>query len=129
MAERIVIPVEDKNGLEAHIAQHFGRSPYFVVVDLDEKGAVSNVETQANTGEHLGGFGHPHENILALKPNVVIAFDMGPRGLQILKNAKIKVLKAEQSTVEGVITAFRTGALKELTGGCEHAHHQYHHGH
>jgi predicted Fe-Mo cluster-binding NifX family protein len=129
MAKRIVIPVEDRNGLESHIAQHFGRAPYFAVVDLDEKCAVSNVETQANTGEHLSGFGHSHENILTLKPNVIVAFGMGPGGLQNFKNAKIKVLKAEQSTVEEVIAAFRTGALKELTGGCEHAHHQYHHGH
>ena len=41
MAKRIVIPVEDKLGLEAHVAQHFGRAPYFAVVDLDEKGQVA----------------------------------------------------------------------------------------
>ena len=37
MVKTIVIPVEDKSGLEAHVAQHFGRAPYFAVVTLDEK--------------------------------------------------------------------------------------------
>ena len=41
MTKRIVIPVEDKSGLEAHVAQHFGRAPYFAVVDLDEKESSS----------------------------------------------------------------------------------------
>ena len=112
MTKRIVIPIEDESGLESHVAQHFGRAPYFAVVDLDKSGKISNVETQANTGEHLGGYGHPHENILTLKPNVIIA--------------KIKVLKAEQNTVKEVIAAFGADSLKELTGGCEHAHHHNH---
>lgn len=126
MAERIVIPVEDKNGLKSHVAQHFGRAPYFAVVDLDENGEVSHVETQANTGEHLGGVGHPHENILNLKPNVIIAFGMGPGGLQSFTNANVRVLKAEQNTVEENVVAFRAGTIEELTGGCEHAQHHHH---
>jgi len=126
MTKRIVIPIEDESGLESHVAQHFGIAPYFAVVDLDKSGKISNVETQANTGEHLGGYGHPHENILTLKPNVIIAFGMGPGGLLSFKNAKIKVLKAEQNTVKEVIAAFRADSLKELTGGCEHAHHHNH---
>ena len=128
MTERIVIPVEDEKGLKAQIAQHFGRAPYFAVVNLDDKGTIINVETHANTGEHMGGFGHPHENIQTLEPNIIIAFGMGPGGLQSFKNAKTKVLKAEQNTVEEAIAAFRTGKLKELTAGCEEAHHQHHRG-
>ena len=123
MSEKIVIPVEDKTGLKSKVAQHFGRAPYFVVIELDENGEVSNIKTQPNTGEHMGGVGHPHENILNLKPNVVIAFGMGPGGLQSFTKARIRVLKAEGDTVEKNITSFREGTLEELTAGCEHAHH------
>jgi predicted Fe-Mo cluster-binding NifX family protein len=123
MTKRIVIPIEDESGLDSHVAQHFGRAPYFAVVDLDKNGKISNVGTQANKGEHFGGHGHPHENILTLKPNVIIAFGMGPGGLASFKNARIKVLKAEQNTVQEIIAAFKADSLKELIGGCEHAHH------
>ena len=44
MKARIVIPVAGENGLDSRLAEHFGRAPYFAVVDLDEKGEVSKVE-------------------------------------------------------------------------------------
>ncbi len=126
MAKRIVIPVEDESGLEAQVAQHFGRAPYFAVVDLDENDQVLSVKTEPNTGEHMGGTGHPHENLLALKPDVIIAFGMGPGGLHSFQNAGVTVLKAEDATVKETINSFKAGKLTELAGGCEHAHHHEH---
>ena len=40
MTKRIVIPAEDNSGLEAHLAQHFGRAPYYTIVDLDENNQI-----------------------------------------------------------------------------------------
>ena len=62
MTDRIVIPTEDQNGLNASLAEHFGRAPYYTVVDFDEKGEVSNVKTVPNVSEHAGGMGvaRPH---------------------------------------------------------------------
>jgi predicted Fe-Mo cluster-binding NifX family protein len=126
MKTRIVIPVENQDALEAPIAEHFGRAPFFVVVDLDEKGKVASVKTEANTGEHQGGTGHPHENLLALKPNVILACGMGPGGLASFQNAGVNVLKATAKTVQEAVTQFKAGKLEKLTGGCEHAHHHTH---
>ena len=126
MKTRIAIPVENQDGLEAPIAEHFGRAPFFAIVDLDEKGKVASVKTEANTGEHNGGTGHPHENLLALKPNVIVARGMGPGGLASFQNAEVNVLKATSKTVQETITQFKAGNLEKLTGGCEHAHHHTH---
>jgi predicted Fe-Mo cluster-binding NifX family protein len=126
MTKKIAIPVENQDGLDAKIAQHFGRAPYYAVVELDEKGQISQVETEANTGEHMGGTGHPHENLLALKPDVIIACGMGPGGLQSFQNAGTTVLKAEGDTVKEIINSFKMGKLKELMSGCEHAHEHNH---
>ena len=126
MTKRIVIPVEDKLGLEAHVAQHFGRAPYFAVVELDEKGQAVNVKTEPNTSEHVGGTGHPHDSLLAFKPDIIIAFAMGPGGLQSFQNAGVTVLKAVDATVKETLNSFKAGKLAELVGGCEHAHHHEH---
>jgi predicted Fe-Mo cluster-binding NifX family protein len=126
MKTRIVIPVENEDGLEAPIAEHFGRASFFAVVDLDEEGKVVFVKTEVNTGEHHGGTGHPHENLLSLKPNVIIAYGMGPGGLASFSNAGVDVLKATAKTVEETITQFKAGKLEKLTGGCEHAHYHPH---
>ncbi|MFB3888972.1 MAG: NifB/NifX family molybdenum-iron cluster-binding protein [Candidatus Bathyarchaeia archaeon] len=122
MTTKAVIPAENDSGLNARLAEHFGRAPYFVIVDL-ENGKVTSVTTVPNTGEHVGGVGHPHEKLLALKPDVVIARGMGPRGLQSLHDACIKVLKTNAPTVKETVAAFQQGKLTELESGCEHAHH------
>jgi predicted Fe-Mo cluster-binding NifX family protein len=126
MIKRITIPVENQDGLEAKVAQHFGRAPYFAVVELNEKNQVAKIETKANTGEHIGGTGHPHENLLALKPDVIIAYAMGPGGLQSFQNAGVTVLKATEDTVKANVNSFKEGKLQELMGVCEHAHEHHH---
>lgn len=123
---RVIVPVrEDQKGLDAKIAEHFGRAPCFVVVDFDENGEVSDFKTVANVGEHAGGAGQAHDHILELKPNALIVYGMGPRGLNTFQSAGVAVLKANASTVSEVIAAYKEDSLQELTVGCEHAHHHH----
>jgi predicted Fe-Mo cluster-binding NifX family protein len=121
---RIVIPTADESGLNSQLAEHFGRAPYFAVVDLDEKGEVSSVRTSQNTGEHAGGMGQAHDNVFELRPNAIIVYGMGPRGIQGFQDRGVAVLKATASTVRGVIAAYKEGRLQELTEGCHEAHHK-----
>ena len=123
MTDRIIIPAEDQNGLNARLAEHFGRAPYYAVVDFDEKGEVANVKTVANVSEHAGGAGYAHDHIVELKPNAIIVYGMGPRGLSTFQSAGVAVLKANANTVSEVVAAYKEDKLQELTEGCEHAHH------
>ena len=119
---RVIIPVEDQKALNSPVAAHFGRAPYFAVVDFED-GKIKVLKFEANRGEHFGGTGHPHEILLALKPSVIVAQGMGPGGLQSFRRAKIIVLKAVGGTVKEVMQNFKEGKLSELEVGCEHAHH------
>jgi len=123
LTDRVIVPVEDQKGLNARLAEHFGRAPYYAVVDFDENGKVANVETVPNVGEHAGGMGYSHDNILEYQPKAIIVYGMGPRGLMSFQNAGVAVLKANANTVGEVVAAYREDKLQELTEGCEHAHH------
>ncbi len=123
MADRVIIPTENQQGLNARLAEHFGRAPYYTIVELDEKGEVSNVKTVPNVGEHAGGMGYAHDHILTYKPTALIVYGMGPRGLMTFQSAGVAVLKANADTVNKVIAAYKNDELPELTEGCEHAHH------
>jgi len=123
MKTTVIVPVSDKNGLNARIAEHFGRAPFYAVVALDEDGKVENAETLENKGEHFGGEGCMHDNILERKPNAIITCGMGPRGLSGFQEAGVAVLKANADTVKDVIAAYNDNKLQELTEGCHHAHH------
>ncbi len=124
MNVRIVIPVVDETGLNARLSEHFGRAPYFAVIELDEEGQVTNQRTAPNESEHFGGAGRTAHNILQLKPDAVITYGMGPRGLNAFQNIRIVVLRANANTVREIIDAYNNEELEELTEGCHVARHQ-----
>jgi predicted Fe-Mo cluster-binding NifX family protein len=122
MGERLVIPTLDGEGLQAQVSEHFGRAPYFTVVDLNEQKEVLRVEVVANSGAHFGGQGHPTEGILAQHPQVVITRGMGPRAFQEFAEARVVVLQSNAVTVEEAIATYREGRLQKFTEGCDHHH-------
>jgi predicted Fe-Mo cluster-binding NifX family protein len=124
MNMRIVVPVSDERGVDARLSQHFGRAPYYTIIDLDEAGHVISERTIANTSEHFGGVGHPPDRILQLQPKALVTYGMGPRALRIFQSAKVAVLRTNAYTVRDVVRAYKNNELEELTQGCQHAQHQ-----
>jgi len=120
---RIVVPVSDERGTDAQLSQHFGRAPFFVVIDLDSEGNVVGQETVANRSEHFGGVGTPPELILRLKPTALVTYGMGFKALNIFQDAGVAVLRTEANTVREVIKEYNNNELQELTEGCHHARH------
>ena len=106
MTVRIVIPTLNEGGLDAQLSEHFGRAPFFTVVDLDEDGHVTDQKTIANESEHFGGVGLPPDRILQLKPSALVTYGMGPKALTIFQEAKVAVLRTNASTVREVIAAY-----------------------
>jgi predicted Fe-Mo cluster-binding NifX family protein len=123
MTTRIVIPVLDESGLDAKLSEHFGRAPYFAVVEIGENGQVTSQKTVSNIGEHFGGSGQRGDFILGLKPNAIIAYGMGPRGINIYQSARVAVLRANANSVRQVIEAYSRNELEELTESCHEARH------
>jgi len=123
MKERIVIPTIDNGGLSAKVSEHFGRAPYFTVVELDELGNIVTTDTITNTSEHFRGRGTAKDQMLDLNPTAVIVYDMGPRALAGFQEAKVAVLRANAETVKDLISAYKEDRLEELTEGCHHAIH------
>ncbi|RJS76746.1 hypothetical protein CW667_04890 [Candidatus Bathyarchaeota archaeon] len=123
LGKRIVVPTEDENGLKARLSEHFGRAPYFIVVDLEEDGRISNIQAVPNESEHFGGTGRPPDRILQLRPHALITYGMGPRALNMFQQARVAVLRANANTVEELIEAYKENRLEELTEGCHHALH------
>jgi len=120
---RIVVPVSDDRGIDAQLSQHFGRAPFYAIIDLDEEGHVIGQGTIANTSEHFGGAGVPPDRILQLRPKALITYGLGPKALRVFQDAGVAVLRTEANTVRDVIRAYNSNELQELTHGCHEAHH------
>jgi len=123
MTRRIVIPVEDKTGMNAPLAQHFGHAPYYAVIELDEKNNVTKIITEDNKGEHVGGTGHPHEHLMVLKPDIFVVAGMGAGCMMNLVSNGVMVLKAAGTNVKEILDFYKEGKLGPPEGGCPHSHH------
>ncbi len=121
--DKIVIPVEDEGGLSAVLSLHFGRAPFFVVLEKTKEGEELSVTTVSNRGQHTGGRGLPAQNILALQPDIVISTGMGRRAIDIFQQNQVGVLQAPQGNVEAIMKLYEENKLPELTQGCVHAKH------
>ena len=118
---RIGIPVMDKNGYGSIIGQHFGRVPYFVIVDMEKKD-ISFID---NTSEHFGGPGKPPEILASNKVEIMLCSGLGPRAIHLFESYGIEVFVGASGTVRNVIERWKNGNLREATdaNACkEHRH-------
>lgn len=120
---RIVVPVSNEKGIDSQLSQHFGRAPFYAIIDLDENYSIIGQGTISNTSEHFGGVGVPPDRILQLQPKALVTYGLGSKALTIFKNAGVAVLRTEADTVKEVVEAYKNNELQELTQGCHHAHH------
>ena len=93
---KIVIPTNNKKGLDDKIAGHFGRCLTYTF--LNEKGEV--VEIIDNTSEDRGGKGLPPELIKEHGADVLLCEDIGPKALILCKKLKIEVYIKKAKTVK-----------------------------
>lgn len=120
MNVRIVVPVSDEKGIDAHLSEHFGRTPYFAVIDLDENGQIIKQSTVSSSGEHFcQGLGF----LLNLKPDIMIAHGMGQGVVRNFQNARIAILRTSANIVKDAIEQYNRGELVELTDGCHQDQH------
>lgn len=122
MTSRILIPSHDRDG--TMVADHFGRAPFFTVIDLDDAGTMIEKQVHPNMGEHSGGRGHAHNNVLRYSPRAVIVHGMGPRGIASFQSNNIAVLRANSRSISDIVQAYKRNELEELTEGCVDAHHK-----
>jgi predicted Fe-Mo cluster-binding NifX family protein len=125
MTQRIVIPVQNNQGSESKVAQHFGQAPYFALIELDAA-KIAKVEIEKNTSTHMGGTGDPHGSILSLRPTAIVACGMGPGAKNCFEGAGVQVLQAIGITVSEIIENYKNGLLQPLTAVCPHAHNHNH---
>ena len=122
MNTRIVIPVSEEKGLDSELSQHFGRAPFYAIIDMDENGKVIGKGTIANTSEHFGGVGLPPDRIIQLKPKALVTYGLGSKALQMFQAGGVAVLRTEANTVKGVVEAYNNNELQELATGCGNSH-------
>ncbi len=126
---RIAFSCENNLGLESKVNAHFGHSPFFTLVDLED-GQVKKVEGIANPyAEHhqpgqIPGFIHSQN------ADIMITGGMGGRAVEFFTQAGVEPVTGAQGTVKEALDNYLKGNLKGASGcseSHEHGHGEHHH--
>ena len=122
---RVVIPTNTPDGLLAKRGAHFGKAPFYVIVDI-ENGEIKDVDFTPNPGHSGGACGNAVMNIKNLGADALIVSGIGPNPLMGFKQVGIKVYYDEESpTVEESINKLIKGELKEMSPEMSCSHHRF----
>ena len=107
----IAIPVNEKN-LESNICESFGRTPYFLIYDINTKKSQF-IENDAATSS--GGAGIKAAQIIVdHRVNALLAPRCGENAADVLKTGDIKIFKTANTSAKDNIDFFMAGKLHIL---------------
>ena len=119
---RIAIPTESGDGTDSAIASHFGRAPWFTVIDT-ESGVVESIP---NDGSHFGGPMLAPELLHSHKVEMILCHGLGTRAIALCSQLGIDVCIGAQPTARSIIEAYESNELRSATDadGCTQGHHE-----
>ncbi len=119
---RICIPTVSEAGAEARISPHFGRAPYFTVVDTVSGSAQATPNPRVSPGEC--GSCDPAGTVVGLGVDAVVCRGLGAHALEKLSGAGVPVYLTEEWLVRAAVEAMAAQRLPPIASGhaCHHAH-------
>jgi predicted Fe-Mo cluster-binding NifX family protein len=121
---RIAVSADNSNGLESVVSPHFGRCPYFVLVDMEGQDvtavtAVNNPYYGNHRPGQVPGFIDSHD------VNVMLTGGMGHRAIMFFEQFGIQPVTGAGGTVRQSLERYLGGALQGAAPcreSVEHAH-------
>ncbi len=108
---RICLPTVNDGGLGARLSPHFGRAPFFTIVDA-ETGAVRVVANDRRHHQH--GHCDPLGALGDVAADAVVCRGVGAHALLLLEQRGLAAYATEAWTVTEALDAFRSGALPRV---------------
>ena len=104
-----------KGGIDDIVSPQFGRTATFTIVDYD--GGVKNVEIVENrAASQASGAGiAAAQTLVDSKVKVLLTGHVGPKAMNVLKAAGLRVFAADGLKVEKAVEKFVKGELEEIT--------------
>jgi predicted Fe-Mo cluster-binding NifX family protein len=116
----IAVAAEDDRGLEGEVGAHFGRCPYYLLVDTDDQ-TVTGSRVVANPYFEVHRPGVMPRFIRDLGSNVIIAGGMGPKAIEMFHDFGIDVATGATGSVSTVLGSYLRGEHRGVVP-CAHDH-------
>jgi predicted Fe-Mo cluster-binding NifX family protein len=123
---KVCFAVQQDNGINSVVYNHFGSAPAFIVIDTDVEGSTTVNNSDMH---HEHGACNPVMALGGSHVDAVVVGGIGGGALMKLNAEGIKVYRAAEPTVKGNLSLLSDGKLSEMTmnhtcaghqGGCGH---------
>jgi len=121
---RIAVSSDNDRGLESSVSHHFGRCPFFTLVDI-ENGSIGSVETVENPFFSSHAPGQVPSFIRKLKAEVMLSGGMGRRAIAMFQEYGIGCATGAMTTVDKAVADFIAGRLSHAAPCSESVEHSY----
>ena len=125
---KVCFPVQNDEGIDSKVYNHFGSAPMFVVMDTN-----TNALSQIHNGDqhHIHGACNPIKALDNQKVDAIVVGGIGAGALTRLNQMGIIVHRAQAATIRENMSMFAAQTLPTLTlqgccgghsddGGCAH---------
>ena len=109
--KRIAVSVDDSNGLDSVVSPHFGRCPYYILVDLDDQ-EVKQVNAVANPNYGRHAPGTVPTFIQDQGADVMLAGGMGRRAIALFQQYGIQSATGAAGSVRHALEQYLGGELQ-----------------
>jgi len=111
---KIVLSAQDDKGLEGQIDTRFGRCPFFVFVEINEKNEIIDHKTVPNeSANQFGGAGTTSAQFVVNEgAKAVISPNIGPKAFEVLNQLEIDIYQG-QGKINDAIQEFLKGNLNK----------------
>jgi predicted Fe-Mo cluster-binding NifX family protein len=127
MKMKITFASEENKGLESMVAQHFGRCPYYVFVNV-EGNDMKCIETKENPYFDSYEPGVVTHFIAKENANVIIASGMGPRAIEWFEKLGVQPITGISGKVKVVLDKYLENKLSGAKPCDEQPQVHKHHG-
>ncbi|MBL7063129.1 MAG: NifB/NifX family molybdenum-iron cluster-binding protein [Anaerolineae bacterium] len=108
---RIAVSADDNNGLDSVVSPHFGRCPYYVLVDLEGQ-EVKQVTAVANPYYDHHQQGQVPGFIRSQGADVMLTGGMGRRALGLFEQYGVEAVTGASGTVRYALERYLGGELR-----------------
>jgi len=106
----ICIPTLDEKGLKSDLSVHFGKTPYFTFIKIED-GEIKDIDVIESFGKHKGGSKTPAEIILNSDAKILICGNLGQKAVSMLRESDMEVFSGASGKVEEILKDCQDGKL------------------
>jgi predicted Fe-Mo cluster-binding NifX family protein/DNA-binding PadR family transcriptional regulator len=125
---KIAVTAESENGLDSLVAHHFGHTPYFVLVEVENQ-TIASVKSIANPFAQAHAPGDIPSFVKSQGITTVLSGGMGSRAIDLFAQFGIKAATGADGTVRQAVENYLGGKLAEAAPCSDSSDHDHSHEH